>query len=178
MTHTKYDQILTSLQQVSLLQRQSNTNIIALRHSALRFYYTPSRYTRVEAKASEPDRPYGTKSVYGTHERKAGLTTEAIGYIAMNLRDTGWYRKEVELRWYVTREDSEIQGQSMAREERKSQESPWTTVPVTQAFDSFMATAILIRFFREDLESTGRRHVIYSVTSPGSQLQRRHSILS
>ena len=78
-------------------------------------------------------------------------------------------------------------------------------MPVTQAFDSFMATAILysilqhegegsgdaryalslrlrvlsgcnsailIRFFREDLESTGKRHVIYSVTSPGSQLRR------
>ena len=47
---------------VSLLQRQSNTNTTALRHSALRFY----EYIRAEARASEPNQPHGTKSARNT----------------------------------------------------------------------------------------------------------------
>ena len=124
---------------VSLLQRQSNTNTTALRHSALRFYYTPSRYTRAEARASEPDRPHGTKSVHGTHGRKAGLTTEAIGYIAMDLRGTGWYGKE----WNcggMWQESSEIQREIWRVRAGSCYESPGSqrqhVCNAMQAFDS------------------------------------------
>ena len=88
------------------------------------------------------------------------------------------YPQEVSLlQWHMTRsrEDSEIQRQGMARDEQKSQKSPWTTVPVTQAFDS---TAAAIQSFLFD--SSARRRRIWrralcaQSTSPGSQLQRRY----
>ena len=50
-------------------------------------------------------------------------------------------------------------------QEWKSQKSPWTTVPVTQAFDSSAITAILIRFFstkEKDLEKRAVRSVYVS----------------
>ena len=86
--------------------------------------------------------------------------------------------------------DTERESATMAKTRRRAGEvrllrnrnvriRVYYTIEILTAFGylSFMATAILIRFFREDLESAGKRHIIHSATSPGFQLRgsmRRH----
>ena len=66
---------------------------------------------------------------------------------------------------------------SILRHEGEGSEDARYALSLRLRFLSGCNSAILIRFFREDLKSTDKGHVIYSATSLGSQLQgpmRRH----
>ena len=64
----------------------------------------------------------------------------------------------------------------MARDKSKSQRSPWTTLPVTQVFDSFMAIQPFLFDSSARRRRIWRRALCAQSTSPGSQrLQFSHS---